>query len=345
MPKHSEAILAAIKNSVDLVSLVGEYLTLHRSGSKYKALCPFHDDHNPSLDRIPNASRSSAGVAGPAATFSILSRPTNESISPRRCACWPIEPAWPWILPNPATPRPPLRAVRRKPTCAKSSPGPKRAFVDALAESTERDSYVARRRISAESVARFRLGHAPDSRDWLQAKARRDRVSPALLERAGLIVPHPRITRPRPRAISGPADLPDPRRPRADAGLRRPDSARNRARPPPRSAASLNILTRPRPRCSTSGASCTGDLARVAGPIGRLGGGGRGLHRRDRRAPGRAGECGRHPGHRLGRRSLRALCAAWPIGSCWSSTGTRPGSRRRTGRWSCSWATSWTSAC
>ena len=49
VPKHSETILAAIKNSVDLVSLVGEYLTLQRSGSKYKALCPFHDDHNPSL--------------------------------------------------------------------------------------------------------------------------------------------------------------------------------------------------------------------------------------------------------------------------------------------------------
>ena len=53
MPRHSESTLAAIKQSLDLVALVGEYLPLHRSGSKYKALCPFHDDHNPSLELNP----------------------------------------------------------------------------------------------------------------------------------------------------------------------------------------------------------------------------------------------------------------------------------------------------
>ena len=40
-------------NAVDIVALVGEYLPLHRSGSKFKALCPFHDDHNPSLELNP----------------------------------------------------------------------------------------------------------------------------------------------------------------------------------------------------------------------------------------------------------------------------------------------------
>ena len=53
MPRHSEATLAAIKNAVDIVALVGEYLPLHRTGSKFKALCPFHDDHNPSLELNP----------------------------------------------------------------------------------------------------------------------------------------------------------------------------------------------------------------------------------------------------------------------------------------------------
>ena len=53
MPRHSEATLAAIKNAVDIVALVGESLPLHRTGSKFKALCPFHDDHNPSLELNP----------------------------------------------------------------------------------------------------------------------------------------------------------------------------------------------------------------------------------------------------------------------------------------------------
>ena len=49
-------------------------------------------------------------------------------------------------------------------------------------------------------------------------------------------------------------------------------------------------------------------------------------------------------GTALGDDHLRA-CGGWPTASCWSSTGTRPGSRRRTGRWSCSWAASWISGC
>ena len=50
IPKRPKS---AIKNAVDIVALVGEYLPLRRAGSKYKALCPFHDDHNPSLELNP----------------------------------------------------------------------------------------------------------------------------------------------------------------------------------------------------------------------------------------------------------------------------------------------------
>ncbi len=53
MPRHPETSLHAIKNAVDIVALVGEYLPLRRVGNKYKALCPFHDDHNPSLELNP----------------------------------------------------------------------------------------------------------------------------------------------------------------------------------------------------------------------------------------------------------------------------------------------------
>ena len=50
MPRHSETTLSAIKNAVDIVALVGEYLPLRRVGTRYKALCPFHDDNNPSFE-------------------------------------------------------------------------------------------------------------------------------------------------------------------------------------------------------------------------------------------------------------------------------------------------------
>jgi len=53
VPRQSDVTKTAIKNAVDIVALVGEYLPLRRAGSKYKALCPFHDDHNPSLELNP----------------------------------------------------------------------------------------------------------------------------------------------------------------------------------------------------------------------------------------------------------------------------------------------------
>ncbi len=53
MPRQSDSTLSAIKGAIDIVSLVGEYLPLRRAGSRYKALCPFHDDHNPSLELNP----------------------------------------------------------------------------------------------------------------------------------------------------------------------------------------------------------------------------------------------------------------------------------------------------
>src|SRR5580704_2872642 len=53
VPRHSETTKSAIKNAIDIVALVGESRALRRSGSRYKALCPFHDDHNPSLELNP----------------------------------------------------------------------------------------------------------------------------------------------------------------------------------------------------------------------------------------------------------------------------------------------------
>jgi DNA primase len=53
VPRHSESTLAAIKQAVDIVALIGGYLPLHRAGSKYKVVCPFHNDHNPSREINP----------------------------------------------------------------------------------------------------------------------------------------------------------------------------------------------------------------------------------------------------------------------------------------------------
>lgn len=42
---------------VDLVDLVGQYCKTQKSGSNYKCLCPFHEDHNPSMIINPHTQR------------------------------------------------------------------------------------------------------------------------------------------------------------------------------------------------------------------------------------------------------------------------------------------------
>src|ERR1700722_1214258 len=64
VPRHSEATKSAIKNRTDIVALVGEYLPLRRVGTKYKALCRWHDDHSPSLEVNPDRQSFKCWVCG-----------------------------------------------------------------------------------------------------------------------------------------------------------------------------------------------------------------------------------------------------------------------------------------
>jgi len=38
-----------VANALDIVHVIGKFLTLRRAGSNYKAVCPFHEDKHPSL--------------------------------------------------------------------------------------------------------------------------------------------------------------------------------------------------------------------------------------------------------------------------------------------------------
>ena len=39
----------AIREQADIVDIISDYLKLTKKGKNYVAVCPFHDDHSPSL--------------------------------------------------------------------------------------------------------------------------------------------------------------------------------------------------------------------------------------------------------------------------------------------------------
>lgn len=44
-----ENLIQEIRNSADIVEVIGNYIPLIRKGKAVTAVCPFHDDHSPSL--------------------------------------------------------------------------------------------------------------------------------------------------------------------------------------------------------------------------------------------------------------------------------------------------------
>lgn len=54
MPKISETSVNAVLGALDIVDVLSDYLTLKKSGSNYKANCPFHDEKTPSFMVSPN---------------------------------------------------------------------------------------------------------------------------------------------------------------------------------------------------------------------------------------------------------------------------------------------------
>ena len=188
MPRESDSNLAAvIKQATDIVALVSEYgLTVHRSGSKFKTLCPFHDDHNPSLELNPERQSFkcwSCGVGGDVFTF-VMAHDRIEFPEALR------------MLADRAG-----ITLERSDAKASSSgsDGPSKTellavcewaegvFASELQRSDDALAYAYGRGISDESISRFRLGFAPDSRDWLTLRGRKASFRVEVLESAGLV--------------------------------------------------------------------------------------------------------------------------------------------------------------
>ena len=194
MPRHTDTTKAAIKNAVDIVALVGEYLQVRRAGSKFKALCPFHDDHNPSLELNPERQSFkcwSCGAGGDVFDFVKSYEHVDfpealRMLADRAGIVLESSSTVPTDVPRGPT-KSELLAVHA---------WAEEEFTKALARSQTARAYIESRGIAEESAERFRLGYAPEERGWLLSRGRLKGYSASLLEQAGLLT--------RPEDPSGP---------------------------------------------------------------------------------------------------------------------------------------------
>jgi DNA primase len=176
-----------VRERTDIVQLIGESVPLisQRGGREYKALCPFHDDHNPSMTVNPERQSYrcwSCNAGGDVFTF-VMER---EKVGFRDA----LE-----ILARRANIPMPERTQR-----AHSSGPDKPAIYEALLwaeglfhqtflkdpSAAKARDYVRSRGLTDETVSQWRIGYHPNNWDWLQHQAR-GKFAPPVFVAARLI--------------------------------------------------------------------------------------------------------------------------------------------------------------
>ena len=180
----ADDLVTAVKEANDIVAVVGEYVALHKRGRVYKGLCPFHDDHTPSLDVDPGRQRFRCWACGKFGdVFTFVQE--KERLDFREA----LE-----LLARRANI--PLRRASSHPDT-----GSRTRMLDAMAwaeecyhrclmqsaEAEKARQYLADRRLTPDTIERYRLGYAPRSWDWLSRAARQRGVPTDLLVTLGLL--------------------------------------------------------------------------------------------------------------------------------------------------------------
>ncbi len=89
MPRITEECVARIKDSTDIVELVGRYVQLRRAGNAWKACCPFHAEKTPSFHVNPARQTFhcfGCGVGGDAVKFLMMFENLDYPTALRRIA-------------------------------------------------------------------------------------------------------------------------------------------------------------------------------------------------------------------------------------------------------------------
>jgi len=186
---HSNDAREQIRQSIDIVDLVGSALTLRRQGRIYVGLCPWHEDTRPSLQVNPDRQSWKCWVCnlgGDIFSFTMQ----REGIDFRQALELLADQAGVSLSRNsgqrdyqPGDPRDKRNLYQ---TMAWVEQQYHQYLLTAPEAAGARD-YLAQREITAESISRHHLGYAPDQWQWLLDQAKSTPHSPALLEGIGAI--------------------------------------------------------------------------------------------------------------------------------------------------------------
>lgn len=172
----------AIKQAVDIVAVIGETVHLEPNGSKFRGLCPFHDDHKPSFTVDPEYQSYrcwACGAKGDVFTFLQESEKLSFVEAKQRLA----EKAGISLQGHNANRSDPRQSLYRVLAWAQQE------YQNCLWDprlGQEARQYLDERGLSEQTAREFGLGAAPDAYEWLIQRAKRAGIEGKLLIQAGL---------------------------------------------------------------------------------------------------------------------------------------------------------------
>ncbi len=183
------SFLETLLARVDIVEVIGQRLKLKKSGANYFACCPFHGEKTPSFSVSPSKQFYhcfGCGAHGSAITFLMQ----YEGLSFRE-AVQALAQEVGLTVPNVAPERSAALGEQQKSEREALLAVMARAaefYQRQLPRSPEARQYLERRGVSAEIIARFGLGYAPD--DWQALATIFPHYQDETLAHAGLVIDH-----------------------------------------------------------------------------------------------------------------------------------------------------------
>jgi DNA primase len=180
------SVIDEVKQRIDIVELVGQYVPLQRAGRNFKALCPFHNEKTPSFIVFPERQSwhcfGACASGGDIFTF-VMKRENLEFGEALRLLA---ERAG-VVLGSPSDPQEDARRQRLREANEAAAQYFHQALLSSSAGQVARD-YLASRGLDGPTIEGFELGYAPPSWEALKEHLAGRGFSEEELLAAGLLV-------------------------------------------------------------------------------------------------------------------------------------------------------------
>jgi DNA primase len=183
-PGSGDDLKERVRDSIDIVDLVGTYLSLRRAGQGFVSLCPWHDDSRPSFHVNPQRQTFRCWVCNVGGdVFSFLMR--MERMEFREALEHLAQRAGIEVTRSRGLPPDDKAAIHAVLAWAADR---YRHCLTRAPEAEAARRYLDSRGLAAATIERFRLGYAPASWDWLLKQAPAAGFTAEQLVKAGLAV-------------------------------------------------------------------------------------------------------------------------------------------------------------